>query len=232
MDFGERDMAGASLPGGNSSAPSSIMTTSGEPSASLTHSRSSGGAEESLELPRVMAAIEFAPSLRFFLVDVEIQKSAASMPRKYPEGSAEWIGAEPRGAQGDLVMFVVTPLYALPVALIYLILWFRVTALRAENKISIGDGGDAALRLRIRQHGNCAEWSTFVLILMILAEGVGAAATFLHLSGGLLLVGRVAHPFGLKVDNAAHPLRYVGNGPNIIASLIAMTAIALNLRAF
>jgi uncharacterized membrane protein YecN with MAPEG domain len=129
-------------------------------------------------------------------------------------------------------MFVVTPLYALPVALIYLILWARVTAARAQKKISIGDGGDAALRLRIRQHGNCAEWSTFVLILMMLAEGAGAPTSYLHLSGGLLLIGRVAHPFGLKVDDAAHPLRYAGNGPNIMASLIAMTCIALNLRAF
>lgn len=125
--------------------------------------------------------------------------------------------------------FEVTPLYALPVAVIYLILWFRVTALRAANGTSVGDGGNALLLQRIRQHGNCAEWMSFVLILMILAEGMGAPALYLHISGALLLIGRIAHPFGLKIDNAGHPLRYVGNGTNILASLNAMICLGVNI---
>ncbi len=125
--------------------------------------------------------------------------------------------------------FEVTPLYALPVAAIYLILWFRVTALRAGTGTSIGDGGNTALLHRVRQHGNCAEWSCFILILMILAEGMGAPALYLHISGALLLIGRIAHPFGLKPDNAGHPLRYVGNGTNILASLNAMICIGVNI---
>lgn len=125
--------------------------------------------------------------------------------------------------------FEVTPLYALPVAAIYLILWFRVTALRAANGTSVGDGGNALLLQRIRQHGNCAEWMSFVLILMILAEGMGAPALYLHISGALLLIGRIAHPFGLKIDNAGHPLRYVGNGTNILASLNAMICLGVNI---
>jgi hypothetical protein len=35
-------------------------------------------------------------------------------------------------------MFVVTPMYALPLALIYLILWFRISGVRAGAKISYG----------------------------------------------------------------------------------------------
>jgi uncharacterized membrane protein YecN with MAPEG domain len=127
------------------------------------------------------------------------------------------------------MIFTVTPLYALPVALIYLILWFRVTSLRSAAGISIGDGGNIELLHRVRQHGNCAEWSTFILILMILAEGMGAPAMYLHISGALLLIGRVAHPFGLKKDNAGHPLRYVGNGTNILAALNAMVCLGVNL---
>ncbi|MHA3913944.1 MAPEG family protein [Halovulum sp. GXIMD14793] len=126
-------------------------------------------------------------------------------------------------------MFTVTPIYALAVAAIYLILWFRVSAARSSNGISIGDGGNPELTLRIRQHGNCAEWCSFVLILMILAEGMGAPAMYLHISGGLLLLGRIAHPFGLKADNAGHPLRYVGNGTNILASINAMVCLGINI---
>ena len=94
---------------------------------------------------------------------------------------------------------------------------------------SIGDGGDTDLLLRVRQHGNCAEWSSFLLILMILAEGMGAPGIYLHIGGALLLLGRIAHPFGLKKDNAAHVLRYVGNGSNMLATLVLIICLAVNI---
>lgn len=125
--------------------------------------------------------------------------------------------------------FEVTPLYALPLAVIFLILWFRVSAMRAGLKQSIGDAGNIVLLQRVRQHGNFVEWTSIVLILMILAEGMGAPAIYLHISGALLLIGRIAHPFGLKTDNAAHPLRIVGNSTNILATLNAMVCIGVNL---
>ena len=37
--------------------------------------------------------------------------------------------------------FAVTPLYALPLVVIFLILWFRTTSMRGAMKLSIGDGG-------------------------------------------------------------------------------------------
>jgi uncharacterized protein len=113
-------------------------------------------------------------------------------------------------------MFVVTPMYALPLAVIYLILWFRISGVRAGAKISYGDGGNVELLRRVRQHGNFVEWTTFILILMI--------------SGALLVIGRIAHPFGLgAIDNAAHPMRYVGNGTNILATLNAMVCLGVNI---
>lgn len=127
------------------------------------------------------------------------------------------------------MVFAVTPLYALPVAAIYLVLWFRVSAVRGATGISFGDGGNPLLLQRMRQHGNCAEWSAFVLILMILAEGMGTPAIWLHISGALLVIGRIAHPFGLVPETAGHPLRYVGNGTNILAALNAMICITIHL---
>lgn len=126
-------------------------------------------------------------------------------------------------------MFTVTPIYALAAAVITLVLWFRVTSYRGNNGISIGDNGDATLLLRVRQHGNCLEWSSFILIMMILAEGMGAPALYIHISGALLVIGRVAHPFGLKIENAGHPLRYVGNGSNILAALNIMICLGVNI---
>ena len=127
------------------------------------------------------------------------------------------------------MVFDVTPLYALPVAAIYLALWFRVSAARSASGVSFGDGGDPVLLLRIRQHGNCAEWASFVLILMILAEGMGTPDHWLHISGALLLLGRIAHPFGLRAENPGHPLRYLGNGTNILSALNAMVCMAVHI---
>ena len=126
------------------------------------------------------------------------------------------------------MLYSVTPLYALPLGVIFLILWMRVSSMRSATGISFGDGGNLALLQRIRVHGNFIEWVPFVLILMMLAEGMGAPALYLHISGGLLLLGRIAHPFGLRADTAGHPLRYVGNGSNILAMLNAMVCIGVN----
>jgi uncharacterized membrane protein YecN with MAPEG domain len=119
----------------------------------------------------------------------------------------------------------ITTTYALPLIAIWFALWIGVTSSRPAFKASIGDAGNPALLLKIRRHGNFIEWVPFVLVLMLLAEAQGAGALWLHAAGALLLIGRIAHPFGLKIDNANHPLRYVGNGTNIIA--VAVLAIAL-----
>lgn len=126
-------------------------------------------------------------------------------------------------------MFTITPIYALGTAVITLILWFRVTSYRGANGISIGDKGNLDLLQRVRQHGNCVEWCSFILIMMILAEGMGAPGLYLHISGALLIIGRIAHPFGLKIDNAGHPLRYVGNGTNILSALNIMICLGVNI---
>ncbi len=115
-----------------------------------------------------------------------------------------------------------TALYALPLAFLGLVLWFRVTSMRAGLKVSIGDAGNPQLHERIRQHGNFIEWVPLVLVLMILAEANGARAPWLHGAGAALLVGRLAHPFGLKANNPGHPLRYVGNSASLLATVIAM----------
>jgi uncharacterized membrane protein YecN with MAPEG domain len=127
------------------------------------------------------------------------------------------------------MVFETTPLYALPAAAICMFHWLRVSSMRGATGVSFGDGGDMALLRRIRLHGNCAEWITFVLILMMLAEGMGTPAIWLHVSGALLLVGRIAHPFGLRPETAGHPLRYVGNGTNLLAALNAMVCIGIQI---
>lgn len=123
----------------------------------------------------------------------------------------------------------VTALYLLPLSAIFFLLWIRVSALRAATGVSFGDGGNPALLHRMRQHGNFVEWVPMVLFALLAAESTGASSTLLHVAGGLLVIGRVAHPIGLRADNPGHPLRYVGNGSNILALLLCCGLIVANI---
>lgn len=123
--------------------------------------------------------------------------------------------------------FPITSLYVLPLVVLYLVLFVRVSSRRSELKASIGHADDTALHLRIRHHGNFVEWVPFVLILMLLAEAAGSNSIALHTAGGLLVLGRVLHPLGLKADNASHPLRIAGNSSNMLAMVILAVLIAM-----
>ena len=121
-----------------------------------------------------------------------------------------------------------TTLFALLLLPIWLTLFMRVSARRSVIGQSFGDGGDMVLLQRIRQHGNFVEWVPLVLLLMLLAELQGLGDAWLYSAGALLLLGRLAHPFGLEHGNAGHPLRYLGNGSNLLATaILALGLIAL-----
>ncbi len=121
----------------------------------------------------------------------------------------------------------VTTLYALPLAVIFLALWFQVTSYRAASKVSIGDAGDVNLHERIRRHGNFIEWVPMGLILMALAEAGTSNSFALHTAGGLIVLGRALHPFGLKAARGTHPLRIAGNSCNILSTVILIVLLAL-----
>ena len=98
-----------------------------------------------------------------------------------------------------------TTLFALLLLPIWLTLFMRVSARRSVISQSFGDGGDMVLLQRIRQHGNFVEWVPLVLLLMLLAELQGLGDAWLYSAGALLLLGRLAHPFGLERAMRAIP---------------------------
>jgi uncharacterized membrane protein YecN with MAPEG domain len=139
--------------------------------------------------------------------------------------------SEPKKEFADMSL-AITTFYSLPLIAIWFALWIGVTSSRSAHKASIGDAGSPELLLRIRRHGNFIEWAPFVLLLMVIAEAQGAGAVWLHAAGALLLIGRLAHPFGLKIEDVGHPLRYVGNGSNILAvGILAIALAAILVRA-
>ena len=121
--------------------------------------------------------------------------------------------------------FHITSVYAAILGLVAIFLSFHVIQLRAKSRVSLLDGGNTALKERIRRHGNFTEYVPLALILMGLAEAGGASATWLHVIGGILVVSRLIHPFGIKHDNASAPARIIGASGTQIAMLIAIGLI-------
>lgn len=78
-----------------------------------------------------------------------------------------------------------------------------VIARRVQSGINLMDGGDAVLVRRIRAHANFAETVPMALLLMLLLELGGLAATWLWLLGLALVAGRLLHVCGLLMEGMA-----------------------------
>jgi uncharacterized protein len=120
---------------------------------------------------------------------------------------------------------LITSLYAAPLALMAIGLSTHVTMLRAKTGISIMDGGNTSLAERIRRHGNFIETVPVVLLLMMLAELNGIGNIWLHISGALLISGRLLHAMGMRYDKAATFPRIAGGMTTNLAAIIMICNI-------
>ena len=119
----------------------------------------------------------------------------------------------------------ITGSYAVPLTLVMIALSTHVTMLRAKTGVSIMDGGNGDLALRIRRHGNFMENAPVTLFLMLLAELLGTSALWLHAAGVLLIAGRLLHMAGMDASKAATFPRIAGGIATTIAKLIAASNI-------
>lgn len=122
----------------------------------------------------------------------------------------------------------ITALYAALLVALFLVLTFRVMALRFPRRIMVGTGGDPALERAARVHANFAEYVPLFLAVLLAAELCGTAAWVLHGCGAAMLAGRAAHAAGMSREPDIVPLRALG----MVLTLSALiTAAAMGLRA-
>jgi hypothetical protein len=125
----------------------------------------------------------------------------------------------------------ITSLTAAVLALWFVFLSSRVIAARASGNASLGDtnpakvsageeGRTAPLFLAIRGHSNFAEYVPLCLILMALIEVQGGARALLWSLGGVLVLARVLHPFGLG-RKAPNPQRFLGAALTLAVLVVA-----------
>jgi uncharacterized protein len=117
----------------------------------------------------------------------------------------------------------VTALYAAMLACLLIFLSFRVISLRRQARVEIGSGEDRELLRRMRVHANFVEYAPFALLLMALAESLKAPAIWLHVLGGMLVLGRIVHAYGLS--QTPHILRLRGWGMILTFAVIGLAAL-------
>ena len=126
-------------------------------------------------------------------------------------------------------MLAITALYAGFIALLFLILTFRVILYRRDQGISLGDKGDKEMFKRIRVQANCAEYAPIGLILLALVEAQGAPALAVHALGLMLLIGRVMHGYGLSASPVVIWMRI--GGMLLTTLMIGFAALGLIAHA-
>lgn len=117
-------------------------------------------------------------------------------------------------------MPAISALYAGLVGLLLLTLAARVSGLRRQLKVGMGDGGQPALMRAIRAHGNAVEWGVPAILLLVVAELNRAPVSFLHLCGLAIVVGRALHARGLSGAGGYSFGRFTG-------SLLSWGAVAV-----
>ncbi|MEM9053953.1 MAG: MAPEG family protein [Pseudomonadota bacterium] len=120
----------------------------------------------------------------------------------------------------------ITGLYVGLTIILAIVLGMRIGMLRGKTRISILDGGNTEVALRMRHHGNLVETAALTLFAMGVIELNGASAILLHGLGLAYITSRILHPIGLKADDVTHPLRAIGAGISTLVMLIAgLTAL-------
>lgn len=105
----------------------------------------------------------------------------------------------------------ITAFYAGLNALIMLTLALMVVRARRKTGVGLGHDEPSAELLRAgRAHANNVEYVPMALILIAILELAQMPALFLHLLGGMLTVGRVAHAWGLSQSGENSPGRSAG----------------------
>ncbi len=99
-------------------------------------------------------------------------------------------------------------LYGGILATLTVLLAINVSRHRGRAKMLYGVGDDDALRCAVRAHGNMAENVPLGVLMLVIAEIMGANATSMHGLGGTFLLARVASAHGVLTKTA--PTRAAG----------------------
>jgi uncharacterized protein len=118
-------------------------------------------------------------------------------------------------------LLTIVPIYAALFGLMLVYLSFIVIKQRRSAKVSLGDGDDPALRKAIAVHSNFSQYVPLALLLITFIEFNHASAYIIHGLCASLLIGRVAHAYGVAQANQIMKLRVLGMQLTLTVIIIA-----------
>jgi uncharacterized membrane protein YecN with MAPEG domain len=113
----------------------------------------------------------------------------------------------------------ITPIYISILGLLFLPITMRVALYRIKTKISLGTGDDPEMVRRMRGQANFIETVPMALFLLVIMEVLGASHVWLHALGLTLVLGRIAHYFGV-IGMAPLAFRVAGSAAALLTILI------------
>jgi uncharacterized membrane protein YecN with MAPEG domain len=122
----------------------------------------------------------------------------------------------------------ITAFYAALLGLLGAALTINVIVNRVRSKVDAGDGGVAKLAQAVRAHANFAEQAPLALIVIGLAEMLGARPLVVQILGVALVLARLASAIGLRTLGQSPP-RQLGASVTALVVIAASIAILLAL---
>jgi uncharacterized membrane protein YecN with MAPEG domain len=98
----------------------------------------------------------------------------------------------------------------------------RISLLRRDLKVSVGDGGQEPLTRRMRAQANYVENAPFFLILLCGLELSGANPLGLVAASVVFFLGRIGHGYGMDGGTLQRWRRY-----GMISSTVALFSLAI-----
>lgn len=117
----------------------------------------------------------------------------------------------------------ITAVYASLLAILYVVLSFRVAQRRIRFQVGLGTGQSTELERAVRIHGNFAEYVPIALLLLAFLETGGGPAWAVHVAGAGLLVARGLHALGLTQSSGRSPGRFSG----VVTTWLIILALAI-----
>ncbi len=117
-------------------------------------------------------------------------------------------------------------------ALLIVFLGLRVSRLRLQHKIALGDGGNPELLRAIRVHANTVEFVPVFLLLSLCYELYAGASALLFGLDALFVVARLTFALGLS-RRAVHSARKIGATLTYLSTaLLALLLLAAVATGF
>ena len=107
-------------------------------------------------------------------------------------------------------------------AMINFWLAMRCGQVRMKEKINVGTGGNDLMERRMRAQLNFAENTPWVLALIGLIELAGKGAGWLAIVGGIYMLARVAHGFGMDGGSLEK-----GRGLGVMVTMLTQIGLAV-----